>query len=421
MGRDRFQVTGIRNVVVVGAGIVGMAIAVQLRRDGHRVTVIDRLAPGEGCSSGNAGILAASSCVPLSMPGTLMRVPGWLLDPLGPLAIRWRYLPRLAPWLLRFVREGARARAERASVALRALLATTLQAHQALMRAAGAPDLVRPSGLLCVYETGAGFARDAAAWRLRRARGVRMEELQGGAVAEHEPALAPHCRRAVWLPDDGQVTDPLGVVRALAEHFRRAGGTILRREARGFDFGPEGPTGLATDQGPIPADVLVIAAGAWSGGLAARLGSPVPLESERGYHVMIGEPGVAPRAPVAAGERMFAVTPMAAGLRLAGTAEFGGLALGPNYARARALLRHGHRLFPGLQAEAVSEWMGHRPALPDSLPVIGRAPRHRNAYFAFGHGHIGLTAAPITGQAIADLVAGRPPPLDLAPFAADRF
>ncbi|MFQ5955504.1 MAG: NAD(P)/FAD-dependent oxidoreductase [Kiloniellales bacterium] len=412
---------GDRQVLVIGAGVVGIACAIFLRRDGHQVTVIDRLPPGEGCSLGNAGILAASSCVPLSMPGTLIRVPKWLLDPLGPLAIRWRYLPRLAPWLVRFVRAGAPARVEAASVALRSLLATTVEGHRALAEAAGAADLVRPSGLLWAYETASGFLREAADWRLRRARGVRMEELEGGAVGEIEPALAPHCRRAVWLPDDGYVTDPLGLVRALAEHFARAGGSILRREARDFELGPEGPTRLATDHGSLEADVFVIAAGAWSGELAARLGSPVPLESERGYHVMIGQPGVALRVPVVAGERMFGATPMTAGLRLAGTVEFGGLTAPPNYARARVLLRHGRRLLPGLKAEAVSEWMGHRPALPDSLPVIGRSPRHPSVFFAFGHGHTGLTAAPMTGRVIADLVAGRPPPFDLAPFAADRF
>jgi len=195
----------------------------------------------------------------------------------------------------------------------------------------------------------------------------------------------------------------------------------VRREARDFELGPEGPIRLRTDNGDLDLDVVVVAAGVWSARLAVRLGSRVPLETERGYHVTIAHPGVLPRCPIMAGERKFGATPMEGGLRLAGTAEFGGLSAPPNYARARVLLEHGRRMLPGLDTSAFSEWMGHRPALPDSLPVIGPAPRYRSAFFAFGHGHTGLTGAPMTGRVIADLVAGRPPSIDIAPFRMDRF
>jgi len=210
-------------------------------------------------------------------------------------------------------------------------------------------------------------------------------------------------------------------VQRLAEGFQRDGGTVLRREVRDVEVGPDGPRRLRTDQGDIEVETLVVAAGAWSARLAARFGDRVPLESQRGYHVTVGEPGVAPRMPVMWAERKFMMTPMQPGLRFAGTVEFAGLEAPPDYRRARVLLQQGKEVFPDLSTSSVSEWMGHRPCLPDSLPVIGRSPRFGRVLYAFGHGHTGLSGAPTTGRVVADLVAGRPPALDLTPYRVDRF
>ena len=410
-----------RHVTVIGAGIVGMACASTLQREGHAVTVVDSRPPGEGCSKGNAGHVSPGSCLPLAMPGIMRRVPGWLFDPLGPLAIRWCYLPRATPWLMRFIRAATRLRAEATASALRALHAPSFEAYDPLVKAAGAEDLICRTGQLLVYESEESFASDRIGRELRRACGVAIEELDGPAIRELEPSLAPIYPRAIFFPEHGFCRNPLRLVQALAEQFTRAGGTILRRTVTGFELEPEGPRRLHTDAGELEVEQLVIAAGAWSHRLTARLGDKVPLESERGYHLELPASGTAPRLPVTSAERKFAATPMETGLRFAGTVEFAGLSAPPDYRRARVLLEHGRRMFPGLNGEGAREWMGHRPSLPDSRPVIDRATRFATVHYAFGHGHTGLTGASMTGRLIADLVAGRPPEIDLSPFRVTRF
>jgi len=412
---------GKRHVTVVGAGIVGMSCALHVQRAGHPVRVVDRLPPGEGCSYGNAGLFADYSFVPLALPGTMGRTPRWLLDPLGPLAIRWRHAPFMLPWLARFVRAGKLERVAAISDALAPLLAGSLDEHRALAKGTKAEALIRTQGYMYVYEDAAQFAKDALAWRLRAERGARVLEIGADEIRAREPALAPIYRHGCFLPDLGYTVDPHGLVRALGESFARTGGVLTLREVRDVEIGPDRPRRLVTDDGALDVDILVIAAGAWSGGLAARLGSPVPMEAERGYHVILPTPGVALNSAVFAATRKFVATPVEAGIKFAGTSEFGGLEAAPNPGRWRVLEAHARRMFPGIETAGASEWSGLRPTLPDSLPVIGRSPGFANVLFAFGHQHVGLTAGPRTGRLVADLVAGRTPDLDLAPFRADRF
>ncbi len=412
---------GRRHVTIVGAGIVGIVTASYLQRDGHAVTVVDRAGPGEGCSMGHAGAISPGSCVPLAMPGMLPRIPGWLLDPLGPLVIRWRHVPRVLPWLIRFLRAGSPDRVEEISRALRELLAPSFEAYAPLLESARAEHLIRRTGYLCVYESERAFAKDAAAWDLRRRRGVSFREMDARAIQAMEPALTPIHERAVFLPDPGFCVDPLGLVQALARRFRHAGGRILERDVVGLDLGAGGPKRLRTNAGDLEVEVLVVAAGAWSGRLARWLGSPVPLESHRGYNVTIANPGTMPRVPVLSMDHKFMATPMTAGLRFAGTVELAGLTAPPDYRRADALLRLGRRMFRGIDGHEVTRWMGHRPALPDTLPVIGPSPRYPSVFYAFGHGHTGLTGAAMTGRLIADLISRRPPAIDPAPFRIERF
>ena len=410
-----------RKVTVIGAGVVGMATALNLLRDGHQVTVVDREAPGEGCSKGNAGLIVAGSLLPRSLPGTVFQVPKWLLDPRGPLFIRPTYFPRVLPWFLRFATAGTAERVKAAAAAFYALHRDAMKDHMALARSIGAEELAKPAGYLKVYRTDAGFESDAFERQVKAEYGFKADILDPGEIHEFEPSLAPVYRHGVFQPDDGHTPNPWRLVRTLAEHFTTAGGTILRRDVRGVEAATEGAVRLQTDGGDLDAEVLVVAAGAWSGRLAARLGSPVPLEAERGYNATAEEPNVAPVHPVYDGDFKIIATPQEAGLRFTGIAEFAGLDAPPDYRRSRMLLEMGRKMFPGLEAAGVSEWMGHRPSLPDSLPVIGRSPRHANIFYAFGHGHTGVTASATTGRLIADLVAGRPPAIDLAPFAVDRF
>lgn len=410
-----------RHVTVIGAGIVGISCALNLLRDGHRVTVVDRNPPGEGCSQGNAGLFSSDSFVPLSMPGVLGQVPGWLLDPLGPLAIRWRHLPNMLPWLVRFVRAGAPRRVEEICDALASLLASSLEEHQALAKGTEAEGLIRAQGCLYVYGDAKSLAKEAKSWDLRQAHGTVMERLDAAQIREREPALAPIYEHGYFLSNLGHTVEPMLLVKGLAGHFEQSGGVILKRQVREIEAGPDGPRRLVTDQGALDVDVLVIAAGAFSGRLTAKLGSPVPLQGERGYHVTIANSGIHLNTPVFANTYKFIATPMAPGIRIAGTAEFGGLDAAPNFARAQVLIRHAKRMLPGIDTSDVSEWSGLRPTLPDSLPVIGRSPVFENVFFAFGHQHVGLTGGPRTGRIIADLVAGRTPNIDIRPFRADRF
>jgi D-amino-acid dehydrogenase len=412
---------GSRHVAVIGAGIVGVATALYLQRDGHRVTLIDRLGPGEGTSKGNAAVIAVESCVPVATPGIVRRVPGMLLDPLGPLAIRWSYLPQLAPWLWQFVRASSPARVEEISIALRALLVQAVDAYLPLLKGAGLDDMLKRTGWLGVYESEKKFLAAQGDLALQRRRGVKMDVLPAEEIRQVEPSLAPIYKHAVYYPENAYVTNNYRLVQALAESFARNGGVLLKEEARDFVIGPAGPTQVITDLGRHAVDAVAITAGTWSKRLAVRLGHRPLLDTERGYHVMFPNPGVTPRLPIYSGDYSFAVTPLEHGLRFAGTVELGGLEAPPNYARAKVLLERGRRMFPALDESGKTEWMGFRPSMPDSVPVISGSPRHPNAFFAFGHGHIGLTLGAVSGRLIADLVAGRDPGLDLRPYRIDRF
>ncbi len=408
-------------VAVIGAGVVGLACAAELQRRGHAVTLIDPRPPGEGCSFGNAGCLSRASFVPLGLPGAWKKVPGWLLDPSGPLVIRARYARRIAPWLWGFHQATSLASVNRIADALFPLLDASIAKWQPLAHWAGVPELIRQDGYAFVYESEAAFRGDTLGRKLRQDRGVRIEVLTGGAIREFDPALSPRITHMSLMPEQGHVPSPIRLSRALAERLRAGGASFISRAATGFHFQDGRVARVLTHGAPIDTDSVVLAAGAHSKELAAELGSDVPLETERGYHVMLEAPSVVPRIPVCSGEGKYFVTPMDGGLRVAGTVELAGLDAPPNYDRADALLPGAKRMLPELSHGKVERWMGHRPSLPDSMPVLGRAPRCPNAIFAFGHGHVGLTCAASTASIVAELVAGGAPYMDITPFAAGRF
>jgi len=411
-----------RRAVVVGAGMIGVCCALFLQRDGYAVTLIDRQGPGEGASYGNGSMLTCEAVVPIQTPGIAWRVPGMLLDPLGPLRVRWGYLPRLMPWLTRFLLESRWPRVEAASIALARLLAGALEEFDPLLRQAGAEAMVRKTGFLMVYESEAGFQRARPLIDLQRRRGVEMEPLDAAALRSREPKLAPIFPRAILYPEVAQALDVFRLVQALAESFVAQGGTLVREEARDFAFASErAVAAVATDRGRHPCDLAVVAAGAWSRPLARRLASDTLLDTERGYSVLMADPGVVPNTPLYSTERGIVVSPMAIGLRVGGTVELGGLQAPPDWRRAEALLAHARRWLPGLRSEGAERWLGFRPSMPDSVPVISASPRYDNAFFAFGHGHGGIGLGARTGRLVADLASGRDPGLDMAPYRIDRF
>lgn len=407
---------------VVGAGIVGLATAMQLQRDGRNVRLIDRQAPGTGTSYGNAGIFSVGSFAPVGAPGLWRKVPGMLADPLGPLTIRWGYFPMIAPWLLRMLRYSSEKEYQRLSKHIVALSKPSFDHYKPLLDAASAENLTQMNGSLYMYESDAAFARarehDVAE---RRRYGVRVDVLDGSEVRQFMPSLQVPAAGALLCPDAGFVIDPLRLSQAFADTLQQNGAEFIEADVAGFDFRDGAVAAVETDGRSYAADNVVIAAGAFSKKLTRMLGYNPPLDTERGYHVMLPNADVDQKVTALAPELGMAITPMERGLRLAGTVEFGGLSAPPNMQRADRLLQNGERLFGKLNTEDMEKWMGYRPSLPDSLPVISRSPAFSNAYFAFGHGHLGLTQAAITGRIVADMMAERTPIFDITPFRSDRF
>ncbi len=282
-------------VAVIGAGVVGLACASYLQIEGHDVTLIDPFPPGERCSFGNAGCFSRASCVPLGLPGVWKKVPGWLADPAGPLHIRLSHLPRAAPWLWRFQRSTSMARVNRSADALHALLTTTLDKWRPLALRAGVPELVVQDGYAFAYASEAAFRADALGRELRRQRGVAIEVLTGGAIRDYDPALSPQLTHLVVLPEQGHCPNPLRLSRALADRLRSGGAQFVTRTARAFEIVAGRIARVITDGACVDADTVVIAAGVQSNRLSSQLGAIVPLESERGYHVMLAAPNLLPR------------------------------------------------------------------------------------------------------------------------------
>lgn len=407
-------------VVVIGAGIVGLAIAYHLRREGADVTVIDRDPAGDRASHGNAGGIAVTEVIPASVPGLAWKVPGWLFDPLGPLAVRPRHAPKLIRWLWHFSRAGRPAEVKRIAAALKALNGRVYDDLVPMLTETGLLGELKRQGALTVYETRKAFEKDGPDWALKRAHGIDTEVLEKADVLAMEPALGPVIECGVFTPQWSHVNDPQHLVNALRSWLQAQGVRIVVGSVA--DIQGDGPvTVTLTDGHTFAAGQVVVAAGAWSGHLARRLGDKVLLESERGYNTTIPDPGITLSREVIFAERKFVATPLSCGLRIGGAAEFGGLDAVADHKRSKALVKLASRYLPGLSSAGGVEWAGHRPATPDSLPVIGASATNRHVFYAFGHGHLGLTQAATTGRLIADLVGQRPTPIDVEPYAISRF
>jgi D-amino-acid dehydrogenase len=415
-----------RRVVIIGGGAVGVTAGLWLQRDGCDVTLLDpNGGVGEGASFGNAGCLNSSSIIPMSMPGNLPKVPGWLLDPLGPLTIRWQYLPKIAPWILKFIAAGREPRVRAQASALKALLAETVDLYMDLAKHAGADSLIKRNGHLIIYRTQAEFESDRLASQIRRENGIEFEILNENELRQLEPSLSRDIKIGIFFPQNGYTSNPNALIRALGEDFVRNGGKIRRAKATDFVFEGDKLTGVRTDDITIQTDSALVAAGARSLPFVKACGDNVMLDTERGYHIMIRDPEVMPNRSIMDATGKFVATPMELGLRLAGTVEFAGLDAEPDWRRAKILAKLGRNLFPALlpdyPEERLSLWMGFRPSLPDSLPVIAASTRSPDVVYAFGHGHVGLAAGARTGLLAADLIMRRPPHIDITPFSARRF
>lgn len=411
-----------RHVAIIGAGIVGVSTAIWLQRAGFRVTLFEREADaGEGASYGNGGVLASCAMVPVTVPGLIGKAPKMLLSRDEPLFLKWRYLPRLAPWLRRFLSHANGEDTQRIAAGLAALIGDSLAEHQALAAGTGAERWLIPSEYLYLYRNRGEFEAESFAWSLRAAHGIGWDELEGMDFRTFDPVFSPDYAFAIRMGNHGRISDPGAYVKALAADMVARGGRLIRAEVS--DVIREGGRviGLRAQGETLACDTVVLAAGAWSAGLARRMGVKVPLESERGYHLELIEPSFMPRAPVMLSAGKFVITPMEGRLRLAGIVEFGGLSAPPSEAPLALLRRYLRQAMPRLRWKSEQGWMGHRPTLPDSLPVIGAVPGLEGAFMAFGHQHIGLTGAAKTGRLLAQLIAGQAPDISLAPYSPARF
>jgi D-amino-acid dehydrogenase len=410
-----------KTVAIIGAGIVGVSTAVWLQREGHDVILIDRAGPGEGTSYGNGGVLASVAVVPVTVPGLMKKAPGMLLNQDSPLFLRWSYLPKLLPWLVRYLRHCRPDEVRRIAAAVEQIIGDSLEQHQAVAKGTKAEKWLVPSDYVFVYNDRARYEGDAFGWQVRRELGFSWDELEGEAFRAYEPAFSEKLQFATRLKDHGHITDPGRYVKDLAEHVVSQGGRLVTANVDDFASENGRLCGVVCGGETIPCDEAVLTAGVWSKGLMEKLGIDVPMETERGYHVELYEPNITPRAPCMVAAGKFVMTPMEGRLRLAGIVEFGGLDAPPSKAPFELLIRQARAALPGLEWKERRDWMGHRPAPADSIPVIGEVPGMNGLYCGFGHHHIGLTGGPKTGRLLAQMIAGKAPNIDMATYAPSRF
>ncbi|MEM5493117.1 FAD-dependent oxidoreductase [Hoeflea sp. AS16] len=409
-------------IIIVGAGVVGIATAAQLAEAGHKVTVIDRSGLAQETSKGNAAALAFSDIMPLASPKILRKAPKWLLDPLGPLTIRPSYLPRLAPWLWQFWKASLPARYQASIATQTALMRLAESEMMALVDRAGIAGMVRHDGSLELYESEAEFDAAASGWRQREQAGIAFEHVRGSRLAELQPGLSSRFVAGTFVPGWKTVSEPQAFAQALWAHAERNGAVFEKAEVAGLEHSEKGPLIRLADSTTHEADRIVICAGAWS----TRLINPVtrlriPLDTERGYNTTLPRDAFDLKRQLIFGNHGFVITPLETGLRVGGAVELGGLDLPPNYARSKSMLEKAATFLPGLKTGGGTEWMGFRPSIPDSLPVIGTLPEDPSILLAFGNGHLGLTQSAAMGRLVADLLSHRTPSIDISACRPDRF
>ncbi|MDK8871245.1 FAD-dependent oxidoreductase [Paracoccus sp. SSJ] len=402
-------------VVVIGAGVVGLSVALAAQARGFAVQVVDREGPAAGASAGNAGAFAFTDILPLASPRIMRQAPKWLLDPLGPLTVPPSYALRIAPWMLRFWRACSPARVRASTAAQTALMDLSKAELEPFLAATGTLPMLRKEGNLQVYESQAEFDASLPGWRAREEHGIAFRHMAADEMAGVQPGLAPRFTHGTFTPGWYSIADPRDYTLALADRFRARGGEIVIAEATGL-----ADDGVLTASGKLTGRV-VLAAGAFSHLLARTLGVRIPLETERGYNTTLPADAFDLRCQVTFGGHGFVITKLSSGIRVGGAVELGGLKLPPNYRRSEAMLKKAKAFLPGLRTTGGQQWMGFRPSLPDSLPAIGPLPGHPNVVCAFGHGHLGLTQSAGTARIVTGLLAGEDPGIDLAPFSPARF
>ncbi|MGV8953132.1 MAG: NAD(P)/FAD-dependent oxidoreductase [Cypionkella sp.] len=404
-------------IAVIGAGIIGVACATFLVGQGHEVTVFDADPDGLPTSSGNAALIALPEIAPMASPGLFKSVPGWLLDPLGPLTVRWPDVPALLPWLMAFLGSATPSQDKRTRAALTQLMQTALADHEAMAAIAGLSGHLQQSGYISVHDSEASVQSALAeAARVKALLGYDFERIDVARARSLVPQLEGSFAGAVHQPGYWKVTNPLTVLRHYQD-FLRLRARLVAGKVQALEQRDDG-VAVRTVHTCHTFDKVVVAAGVWSRDLVRSLGLRVLLETERGYNTTFTDLDWTLAMPVGFADHGFIASPLVDGLRVGGAVELAKPDTPPNYARAKAMRAKMRRYVPSLP-EGGTQWMGRRPSTPDSIPVIGRHPQDQRILFAFGHGHLGLTLSAVTGRMIADLVDGtRPEP---AAFSIRRF
>ncbi|MBP2298819.1 NAD(P)/FAD-dependent oxidoreductase [Azospirillum picis] len=403
------------DVIVIGAGIVGLCVGLNCLKSGHRTLILDGMKPGTGASFGNGGMLSVDSFSPMAMPGMIWNVPGWLMNPIGPLALRPSYLPRSLPWLMRWLKASSRSSVQVASQALRALNSRSIDFYRDLLGESEFSRLIRTKGSMQVWDTPVVSPSQQLVGALRSEFGIPSQDLTGDECRELIPQLSPAISRGIYFPRNGHIVSPAALTETLARIFVEAGGAIRAERVMTLLPNADGGATLMTSTDNHSAPHVVVAAGAFSNRVLEQVGCRIPLETERGYHVNVKAPfDIA--MPLLYPDKGFGVTPMLEGLRVGGTVEIAGLDAPPKMERAKALIAHARALFPKDDIEPGRLWMGFRPSVPRSVPIIDEVPSCRGLYVATGHGHYGMIAAPATGKLMADIVARRAPTIDRSQY-----
>jgi glycine/D-amino acid oxidase-like deaminating enzyme len=408
-------------IAVIGAGVVGLSTALYLRRSGRNVTIFDPLPPPGGASYGNAGMISADTAVPIALPGMLRKVPSWLTDPLGPLAVRPSYFPKALPWLMRWIAASRMPRVLEISDAMRALHKDAFLCWKELLGPQNFADLVRPAGQVHVWETDAETPGAALERQLRERQGIASQALTSDDLRQMFPGISMAVRRGVLVPGNGYTVSPQRIVQTLHRLFLEAGGRVVPENVMKIMPREDGGYDLMTNVGFHTVQQIVVAAGAWSLRLLEPLGVSVPLEAERGYHVMLPTPNVSLTTTLSNKSRSFGVTPMEQGLRVAGTVEIAGLDAPPDERRAKALLANVRTMFPDVNTDGHRFWMGFRPSTPDSLPIVGEVAGRPGLFLAVGHGHFGMTGGPPSGRLLSQLINHQPTAFNAAAYGPQRF
>lgn len=411
-----------KRILIVGAGITGVSTALWLQRDGWATTLIDPIRPGSSgqTSFGNAGLLARASLMPVATSALMRKAPAMLLNPDAPLFLRWSYLPRLLPWLAAFIRNVSETRIREIAQGLTAMTADTNEQHLALAQGSIAARHIRQDSLLTLYPERRDYEADSLTIALRKEYGFVPDILNRAEIVERDPHLGPSYNFATKFGDYCWIASPGDYVSDLFQLYLDRGGEFLRARVTGLATG-EKPAATLESGDILDAEKIVLAAGVWSRDLAKTLGIRMVMEAERGYHLSIKNPAFTAPQPYMVTDAKLVVTPMQGALRAAGIVEFAGIDAPAKDAPIRLIKRAMGKLYPGLEIGETESWMGRRPTTADSLPVLGEAASAPNIIHAYGGQHLGLTIGPKLGRLVADLIGGRRPNIDLAPYRPDRF